>query len=727
MFQRQVFRRLFFSYIVIIFITFFVYTSFILYENNIISRERAERVCEMLSEEISSILRKRILNAQNIVLDLNYSSSLKQLYLSTVSGTLLDSYTLSSITNELKVTQTSSGLTVDGTIIFLNSGKKAYTSSGVISIDESFRDPDKPMPYITVGTVKDLLGFENNKRYSFNKDYLIYCDHYTYQNGTNIGLICILFNLDTLQSEIAKILRDGFGTKILLDGNEVFHAGNLNGKEYSNPSGRIPGITVMLYAPNSPLEEENLFLVIILLIIFLISVALIVLAYWFSRKYYQPIRHIENMVKTQSEGGDPSKVSFIEPTGSEMDEIIQGIKNLIGEKNKYREKMLTITPYAQTGMLHGVLIGNMENDTIRVLTEENYLDLIKPYFIVSVVNFVYQKPNASPEKRLLNLQDLLAKVCAFFSTDEIHLAYYTKDIYNAFLIANFENDRPMDEMFYQIHKFIQENVADDKFIVTMGVDSVKDDIGSLKDACEGALRALNEMITGGRGEVYFNESLQVHNLNYYFPAHFTDKLKKYILQGQIEEVEQVLDEIYRKNLDLGGTAEMYQALLDELHLSIFKALKEITDLNKTHVNIEKIYTTATLEEIFNYYKTALKSIIVSLQQEAAIKSEDSHLEENILNFIEENCCNPDISFQYLTDYFNVSSKYLSLFCKKYYNTTFHQYIQNKRIDRAKMLIKSGNHSLSQICSMCGYTNLLTFRRNFKSVAGVNPSEYLANE
>lgn len=701
-----------------------MYTTFILYENHIISRERTQRLSEVISEEIVGILKKRVLYAQNIVLDLNYSSSLKKLYLSHVTGTSLDSYSLSSIKNELKATQTSSGLMVDGTIIFLNYSDRAYTSSSIIGMEEEYQKLNRSMPYMATGTVKDLLGFENSKRYSFNKEYFIYCDDYTYQNGTNIGLICIMFNLDTLKSEITKTLDDGFGATILLNGEGILNVGDTEGNGFSSESSFMPEITVKLYAPKGGLLEENITLIVMLITIFVISVTLIVLAYWFSRRYYQPINRIEKLVVTQNTSTDSETVSLVYPDESEMDYIIREIQNLIGEKNRYHEKMLTITPYAQTGMLHGVLTGNMEEETIQVLTKENYLDLIKPYFIVSVVNFAYQE-QMSVKMLYTKIQDLLDKACKVFSTDEIHLVYYNRDIYNAFLIANIENDEPLDEMFYQIHKFIQENLREDKCIVTMGVDETKDNIDALKDACEGALNALNEMITGGRGEVYFNDSQRDKSIDYYFPRNFSEKISKYIKKGRIDDIKKLLNDIYTKNWELDAAPEMYHALVDELHLSIIKTLKNMTDLNTIHISIEKMDMTATLEEIFNYYETAFESITKSLQQAAESQAEDEQLEERILEFLEENYCNPDISMQYLIDYFNVSSKYLSLFCKKHFDATYLQYIQQKRITKAIELVKTGKHSLKEISAMCGYTNLLTFRRNFKSYTGVNPSDYPA--
>jgi AraC-like DNA-binding protein len=111
-----------------------------------------------------------------------------------------------------------------------------------------------------------------------------------------------------------------------------------------------------------------------------------------------------------------------------------------------------------------------------------------------------------------------------------------------------------------------------------------------------------------------------------------------------------------------------------------------------------------------------------LQKTAESEAENDHLEKEILEFIDDNFCNPDLSLQLLIDRFNVSSKYLSLLCKNNYGVTYLQYIQNKRIKKAEELLKAG-YSLKDICSICGYTNQLTFRRNFKSVTGVNPSDF----
>jgi AraC-like DNA-binding protein len=235
--------------------------------------------------------------------------------------------------------------------------------------------------------------------------------------------------------------------------------------------------------------------------------------------------------------------------------------------------------------------------------------------------------------------------------------------------------------------------------------------------------ALNGILTDGRGEVYFLEEQDSRSADYYFPEKFRDNLKKYLEKDKKDELRFMLSEIYKKNWDLAGTPEMYRALIDELHLSIIKTLREITDLKTTHFHIEKYNGLATLKEVFDYYEAALCSIADSLQVRQVQEVTDSRLEDDIVRFIDSNCYDPELSLQSISQHFKVSCKYLSLLCKKHYGMTYLQYIQNRRIHRAAELLASQEYSLSEVAATCGYTNQLTFRRNFKSIMGVNPSDF----
>lgn len=699
------------TYILVIFSYMILCIAFLLYKNHQISEMQEKRRSEIQLVEVSSIVEQRMMTAQNIVQNLSYSTIMKQLYMNTKTGEILDSYALFSIQNEMKNTMASSGLSIYKTVLFVEDSEKAYSSGGVIALTDSYTPLEQELPCIMVNTVNGAFQLNSTKRYSFNKDCLLYCDAYTYQNGSDIGTICILFDLKSLSNDILKVLEDDYGARILYQDDVIFACGEETDKMYESESVKMPGLIYRIYAPEGAASGMDYFFYITLLGIVVISVVFLGLAFMVSRKYYMPIDRLEQMISTNQN-----------TSADEMEKIICGIQDLIGEKNRYREKMLTITPYAKTGMLHSMIAGNAEADNVGKFLDENYLDLIRPYFIVSVVNFAYDgTPGLREENHKREIEELFRSVTDIFSTDEVHIVYYFRDIYNVFLITNFETEQEMDDLFYQIHRYV--STAKSNSYVTMGVDVLRDDIGELKQACEGALKALDGILTEGRESVYFLEDTEERGAAYYFPANFREKLKHCLLKQDKEEIHKLLFDIYKTNLDIEGMSEMYRSLIDEFHLSVMKTLREITELNTVHLNIKKYTGLATLQEIFDYYDAALLSVIDTLHEQAEQVEEDSRLEEDIAEYIDAHYCDENLSMQSLTSRFNVSNKYLSLLCKERFGVTYLQYIQSRRIGKAAELLREKNYSLTEIGEMCGYTNQLTFRRNFKSIMGVNPSVY----
>lgn len=52
-----------------------------------------------------------------------------------------------------------------------------------------------------------------------------------------------------------------------------------------------------------------------------------------------------------------------------------------------------------------------------------------------------------------------------------------------------------------------------------------------------------------------------------------------------------------------------------------------------------------------------------------------------------------------------------------------EYFGNLKIEKAKELIREGNHNFTEIAAMLGYNSIHYFSRHFKKVTGMTPSEY----
>lgn len=69
--------------------------------------------------------------------------------------------------------------------------------------------------------------------------------------------------------------------------------------------------------------------------------------------------------------------------------------------------------------------------------------------------------------------------------------------------------------------------------------------------------------------------------------------------------------------------------------------------------------------------------------------------------------------------------FIRLFCRRYKQTP-HQYLIQRRIDRAKELLRSSELSVTDICFQIGFESLGSFSTRFRNSTGLSPSEYRKN-
>ena len=116
-------------------------------------------------------------------------------------------------------------------------------------------------------------------------------------------------------------------------------------------------------------------------------------------------------------------------------------------------------------------------------------------------------------------------------------------------------------------------------------------------------------------------------------------------------------------------------------------------------------------------------MVLAQCKEIVEEDNSASLEDDICAWIDANICNPDLSLNSACDHWGISGKMMGLICKKRYNTTFLQYVRSQQIAKAVTLLQESDASLEEIAHRCGFTNVLTFRRNFKAVMDTNPSDY----
>jgi YesN/AraC family two-component response regulator len=94
---------------------------------------------------------------------------------------------------------------------------------------------------------------------------------------------------------------------------------------------------------------------------------------------------------------------------------------------------------------------------------------------------------------------------------------------------------------------------------------------------------------------------------------------------------------------------------------------------------------------------------------------------DLFSFIENNYTK-ELTIQTLSDHFHMSGAYLSKYFKTQMGITFQEYVIQKRIELARLLLADGI-SVSDTCELTGFGNYYNFIRCFNQRVGVSPGKY----
>ncbi len=174
----------------------------------------------------------------------------------------------------------------------------------------------------------------------------------------------------------------------------------------------------------------------------------------------------------------------------------------------------------------------------------------------------------------------------------------------------------------------------------------------------------------------------------------------------------------------------YSAQNNELILSLYKNTMLITPNTAIACLFEDIIAvpSGALHECFIAVKIMEVTLLVLttdnlIQEQLHPKtSGDSLILMNMVEYISEHI-SQKISLKELADHLGFSEAYCSKYIKKKTSLTFVEYLNQTRIVNAEQLLRSSDHSITEVAYAVGFTSIQSFNRVFKSICGVSPTTY----
>ncbi len=182
------------------------------------------------------------------------------------------------------------------------------------------------------------------------------------------------------------------------------------------------------------------------------------------------------------------------------------------------------------------------------------------------------------------------------------------------------------------------------------------------------------------------------------PLYYNDILIGFLSFGQISDVHTSLpDEEIRRRLS-------------GLPLDIDEMIKRYKDLPK--YSEEKIQSVTEVATACMQFVLIKKNIFIL----------GNSLLDRVTGWIDENLSS-DISYKTICDNLYISQSTLYYLFGKHYGCTVHEYINNRRLERAAELLRNSAKSVGEIAFQSGFSSQNYFSRLFREKYGTSPAKY----
>jgi len=163
--------------------------------------------------------------------------------------------------------------------------------------------------------------------------------------------------------------------------------------------------------------------------------------------------------------------------------------------------------------------------------------------------------------------------------------------------------------------------------------------------------------------------------------------------------------------DLG--VGMHAPVYTDLHALLPFWQSAITSVHERNIHL-------LTESVLLY---TLSLLADSNAEKTAVRTEEQPFDA-IIRYVDEHYRDRDLTLSALAQIFPYTEKYLSVLFKKHLQINFRTYLNNLRMQYATELIERGFRSVSEIASMCGYSDPLYFSKVFKKLHAISPTEYI---
>ncbi|TDG00224.1 helix-turn-helix domain-containing protein [Paenibacillus piri] len=452
----------------------------------------------------------------------------------------------------------------------------------------------------------------------------------------------------------------------------------------------------------------------------------LVMSYFLTNRIYRPINKIVSYIgligRKDEQAPGPSKED-------ELGFIDRIINYVYYENQSLRDSFEKNLPALRQKFVYDLIEGRVASEKLQELTVQIQLELRCDSFQVVVfetVGFTLDdKIGPYPHDVLETIDRLAAE-----SVAEAPMAVYSIRKRNDKIISllNLDYGSPKPEMIVDFIRKVQAYFEREHArTFTVGIGNLYRTAEEVPLSYVEALSALRYKVVKGDGSVIFVDEVNKPSERSLIYSIDTEKqLINGVKTGNLDALRQHLLAIWGENLKEGDftpemIANLFQALVGTAIRTIYEVQSTTEAIFGASFDLYKELNKHTrLQDKQSFIESTFRTISEWIQQKK--QGQSAKLFGQIQSYVENNY-HLDLSLATLGEQIGLSPSYLSSIFKDITGMNFVDYINTRRVEQAKTLLRQTNDTVADISDRVGFTNANTFIRVFKRYEGITPGQY----
>lgn len=450
-------------------------------------------------------------------------------------------------------------------------------------------------------------------------------------------------------------------------------------------------------------EKAGAFKTVIIVCSLLLLVALLLVAYWNSRRFVGPFRRLADQLQRKLGVKGENDYGVIE----------QGVVMLRDHypliKTEYLRQWLLqgrLSDGARAAIARESCLLDYEWLRLAVIKIDSYYEISERYDFSSRKLLKYAIGNIAEE--LLGTAERPIEVVDF-GTDHLVVLVGT-----ASSLPDPELTKELKEFSRQVSRYVKLDVT----IAESEARRVHDDLRQVYDD-------MNELtlfkFVSGDDKIYVEQDFERYaDLQAPIDSAVHESLIQTIRSGKEEKVLAMLDEVFTRLQTMKYTECQFQLKL--LLFAIVKSFSKVMSIQSVEGIERHLRQFATLTEVREWLKEETARMIRQLGDQKGFNRKEKLIGE-IIEYVRYHTHDPMLSVDDIADHIALSAKYVRQLFHEHYGMPLSNFILNERLGKVKELLEQTSMQITEIAEQSGFQTKSHFFTAFKKATGMTPSQY----